>query len=139
MFDFKNDGNITSDEISIILSYIPISHKDYDNKKFRFEQDEFIDRIQSQEEISLALDILFVNKKSITYNEFVDLIKEKSSDVFIFLLVFILERKPFSKEIIEIYKNDDDCDEESEESEEEENEENEEKDKKNDVYIIPQL
>ena len=137
LFDFKNDGNITSDEISIILSYIPISHKDYDNKKFRFEQDEFIDRIQSQEEISLALDILFVNKKSITYNEFVDLIKEKSSDVFIFLLVFILERKPFSKEIIEIYKNDDDCDEESEESEEEENEENEEKDKKNDVYIIP--
>ena len=133
LFDFKNDGNITSDEISIILSYIPISHKNYDNKKFRFEQDEFIDRIKSQEEISLSLDIFFVNKKSITYNEFVDIIKNKNSDIFIFLLIFILERKPFSKEIIEIYKEDS-CDEESEESEEEEeNAEN----NKNDIYIIP--
>ena len=110
LFDFKNDGNITCDEISIILSYIPISHMNYDNKKFRFEQDEFIDRINSQEEIALSLEILFANKKSITYNEFVDIIKNKNSDIFIFLLIFILERKPFSKEIIEIYK-DDDCEE----------------------------
>ena len=82
----------------------------YDNKKFRFEQDEFIDRINSQEEIALSLEILFCNKKCITYNEFVDIIKHKNSDIFLFLLIFILERKPFSKEIIEIYK-DDDCEE----------------------------
>ena len=77
LFDFKNDGNIASDEISIILSYISISHQNYDNKKFKFEQDEFIDRIQSQKDISLSLKILFSNKKSITYNEFVDIIKNK--------------------------------------------------------------
>ena len=135
LFDFKNDGNITSDEISIILSYIPISHKNYDNKKFRFEQDEFIDRIKSQEEIALSLEILFSNKKSITYNEFVDIIKNKNSDIFIFLLIFILERKPFSKEIIEIYKEDN-CDEEIEENEEESD--SDEKNQK-DVYIIPPI
>ena len=135
LFDFKNDGNITSDEISIILSYIPISHKNYDNKKFRFEQDEFIDRIKSQEEIALSLEILFSNKKSITYNEFVDIIKNKNSDIFIFLLIFILERKPFSKEIIEIYKEDD-CD-EIEENEEEESDSDEKNQK--DVYIIPPI
>ena len=134
LFDFKNDGQITSDEISIILSYIPISHKNYDNKKFKFEQDEFIDRIQSQEEIALSLDILFANKKSITYNEFVDIIKNKNSDIFIFLLIFILERKPFSKEIIEIYKEDN-CNEESEENEDEK----EEEDKDKDIYIIPPI
>ena len=132
LFDFKNDGQITSDEISIILSYIPISHKNYDNKKFKFEQDEFIDRIQSQEEIALSLDILFANKKSITYNEFVDIIKNKNSDIFIFLLIFILERKPFSKEIIEIYKEDN-CNEESEENEDEKEEED------IDIYIIPPI
>ena len=136
LFDFKNDGNITCDEISIILSYIPISHMNYDNKKFRFEQDEFIDRINSQEEIALSLEILFANKKSITYNEFVDIIKNKNSDIFIFLLIFILERKPFSKEIIEIYK-DDDCEEENEESEDEDKDEKKDKINKNDVYIIP--
>ena len=134
LFDFKNDGNITSDEISIILSYIPISHKNYDNKKFRFEQDEFIDRIKSQEEIAFSLEVFFANKKAITYNEFVDIIKQKNSDIFIFLLIFILTRKPFTKEIIELYK-DDDCDEENEEKEDEEEEEKEEN--KNDVYITP--
>ena len=131
LFDFKNDGNVTCDEISIILSYIPISHKNYDNKKFRFEQDEFIDRIKTQEEIGFSLEVLFDNKKSIAYNEFVDIIKNKNSDIFIFLLIFILERKPFTKEIIDIYK-DDQYDEESEE------EEKEEKNKK-DVYITPPI
>ena len=131
LFDFKNDGKITCDEISIILSYIPISHKNYDNKKFRFEQDEFIDRIKTQEEIAFSLEVLFSNKKTITYKEFVDIIKNKNSDIFIFLLIFILERKPFTKEIIDIYK-DDDCDDESEE------EEKEEKNKK-DVYITPPI
>ena len=131
LFDFKNDGIITCDEVSIILSYIPISHNNYDNKKFRFEQDEFIDRIKTQEEIAFSLEALFANKKTITYKEFVDIIKNKNSDIFIFLLIFILERKPFTKEIIDIYK-DDDC---AEESEEEEKEEKNEKD----VYITPPI
>ena len=136
LFDFKNDGNITSDEISIILSYIPINHQNYDNKKFKFEQDEFIDRIQSQEEIALSLKILFANKNSITYNEFVDIVKNKNSDIFIFLLIFILERKPFTKEIIELYQ-DDDCEEENEDNENKEEED--EKENKKDVYIIPPI
>ena len=52
LFDFTNSGNISSEEVSLILSYIPIRHSNYDNKKFKFEQDEFVDRIQTQEEIS---------------------------------------------------------------------------------------
>ena len=130
LIDFKNDGYISYDEISMILSYIPISHKNYDNKKFRFEQDEFIDRIQSQEEIALSLKILFANKKTISYNEFVDIIKYKNSDIFIFLLIFILERKPFIKEIIEIYQEDNCCE------ESEENDSDEEDDKNSKKYFI---
>ena len=141
LFDFKNDGNITSDEISIILSYIPISHQNYDDKKFKFEQDEFIDRIQSQEEIALSLKILFANKKSISYNEFVDIVKKKNSDIFIFLLIFILERKPFTKEIIEIYQEDDyeEENEENEKNEEEEEDDDDDKQNKKDIYIIPPI
>ena len=40
----------------------------YDNKKFKFEQDEFIDRIQTQKEIALALKVLFSSKKNINPN-----------------------------------------------------------------------
>ena len=131
LFDFNNDGNISSDDVNIILSYIPIRHSNYDNKKFKFEQDEFVDRIQTQEEIAFALKLLFSSKNSISYNDFIDIIKNKNSDIFIFLLLFILERKPFTKEIIEIYK-------EENISEEEEESDNEEKNETNiDVYIKP--
>ena len=131
LFDFNNDGNILSEDVNIILSYIPIRHTNYDNKKFKFEQDEFVDRIQTQEEIAFALKLLFYSKNSISYNDFVNIIKNKNSDIFIFLLLFILERKPFTKEIIEIYK-------EENISEEEEESDNEEKDDNiKDIYIKP--
>ena len=67
LFDFNNDGNISSDDVNIILSYIPIRHSNYDNKKFKFEQDEFVDRIQTQEEIAFALKLLFSSKNTISY------------------------------------------------------------------------
>ena len=131
LFDFNNDGTISSEDVNIILSYIPIRHSNYNNKKFKFEQDEFVDRIQTQEEIAFALKLLFSSKNSISYNDFIDIIKNKNSDIFIFLLLFILERKPFTKEIIEIYK-------EENISEEEEESDNEEKNETNiDVYIKP--
>ena len=129
LFDFNNDGNISYEEVSLILSYIPIRHNNYDSKKFKFEQDKFIDRIQTQEEISLALKLIFEAKSFISYNEFVDIIKNKTSDIFIFLLVFILERKPFTKEIIDLYK-DENISEEEEESDYEDN-----KTLKNEVFI----
>ena len=114
LFDFNNNGNITYEEVSLILSYIPIRHSNYDNKKFKFEQDEFIDRIQTQEDIAIALKILFSHKSFITYNDFVDIIKNQNSDIFIFLLLYILERKPFSNEIIEIYREENNSEEEEE-------------------------
>ena len=129
LFDFDNDGIISYEDVSLILSYIPIKHNKYDKKKFKFEQDQFVDRIQTQEEIAFALKILFSSKNSIIYNDFLDIIKNQNSDIFIFLLLFILERKPFTKEIIEIYKEEN-ISEEEEESDNEDKSENQE-----DIYI----
>ena len=123
IFDFNNKGNISYEEVSLILSYIPIRHANYNNKKFKFEQDEYIDRIQTQEEIALSLKLLFSSKNLISYTEFVDIIENKTSDIFIFLLLFILERKPFNKEILEIYK-DENISEEEEENDKDDNLEN---------------
>ena len=114
IFDFNNNDNVTYEEVSLILSYIPIRHSNYDNKKFKFEQDEFIDRVQTQEDIAIALKILFSHKSFITYSDFADIIKNKNSDIFIFLLIYILERKPFSNEIIQIYKEENNSEEEEE-------------------------
>ena len=136
LIDFDNDGKISYDGTRIILSHIPITHNRYDQNKFRFEQDEYIDRINSQEEISNSLDILFNNKKSLTLNEFIDIVKNVNSNIFIFLLLFILDRKPFSKETLQIYSkedsnSDDDSDDDSDDEEEEEN-----SNENNCIYII---
>ena len=129
LFDFDNDGIITYEDVSLILSYIPIRHNKYYKNKFKFEQDQFVDRIQTQEEIAFALKILFSSKNSIIYNDFIDIIKNQNSDIFIFLLLFILERKPYTKDIIEIYKEENI----SEEEEESDNEDNLNNQK--DIYI----
>ena len=130
LLDFNNTGNISNEEVSLILNFIPIKHSSYNNKKFKFEHDEFIDRVKTQEDIELAIKILFSSKNLISFNDFVEIIKYKNSDIFIFLLLYIFERKPFSKEIIQLYKDEN----MSEEEEEFNNKENND-DKKEDIFI----
>ncbi len=129
LFDFNNTGNISHDEVSLILNFIPIKHSSYNNNKFKFEHDEFIDRVKTQEDIELAIKILFSSQNLISFNDFVEIIKYKNSDVFIFLLLYIFERKPFSKEIIQLYK-DENISEEEELNSKENND-----DKKEDIFI----
>lgn len=146
MFDFNNDGKIIYDDIRIILSYVPISHRKIDKKKFKFEQDEFIDRVKLQKEIAFSLQTIFKNNQTLDLNQFIDIVQNKTSDIFIFLLMFILERKPFTQEVIDAYKNlewdddddDDDYDEDNDDDEEgegddcNENENDNDKDSDND-------
>ena len=129
LLDFNNTGKISHEEVSLILNFIPIKHSSYNNRKFKFEHDEFIDRVKTQEDIELAIKILFSSKNLISFNDFVEIIKYKNSDIFIFLLLYIFERKPFSKEIIQLYK-----DENLSEEEELNNKENND-DKKEDIFI----
>ena len=129
LLDFNNTGKISHEEVSLILNFIPIKHSCYNKKKFKFEHNEFIDRIQTQEDIAIAINILFSSKNLISYRDFVEIIKNKNSYIFIFLLLYIFERKPFSEEIIQIYR-----DENISEEEENNNEENIDK-KKEDIYI----
>ena len=129
LLDFNNTGKISHEEVSLILNFIPIKHSCYSDKKFKFEHNEFIDRIQTQEDIAIAINILFSSKNLISYRDFVEIIKNKNSYIFIFLLLYIFERKPFSEEIIQIYR-----DENISEEEENNNEENIDK-KKEDIYI----
>ena len=129
LLDFNNTGKISHEEVSLILNFIPIKHSCYSDKKFKFEHNEFIDRIQTQEDIAIAINILFSSKNLISYRDFVEIIKNKNSYIFIFLLLYIFERKPFSEEIIKLYRDENI-------SEEEENNNEEYKDeKKEDIYI----
>lgn len=63
----------------------------------------FSDRVDSQKEIQEKLEEVFGKDKYLDYKKFKQIIEEKNSDTYIFLLVFLLENRPFKKKTIELY------------------------------------
>lgn len=59
--------------------------------------------MESQKELSDKLDLIFGKDKSLDFKKFKAIIEEKNSDVYLFLLIFILENRPFKKQTIELY------------------------------------
>ena len=57
----------------------------------------FQDRIESQEELFQLLENFFQEKDSIDYKTFLYNIENISSEIYIYILAFLLEKKPFSK------------------------------------------
>ena len=104
-YDFDNDGKITKEDIRVVLSYVPIYKKSKKNNTLKFEVDNFEDRLKSQKELHKNLDSIFDTKKSIKIEEFADIVKNKNSDIFLFILVFLYEHRPFSSETVKNLEN----------------------------------
>ena len=106
-YDFDKDGKITKEDVRIVLSYVPIykKRKNKKNEGLKFDTDDFNDRIVLQKELHEKLDNIFEKKESIDLNEFTDVIKNKNSDIFLFILVFLYEHRPFSFETVKNLEN----------------------------------
>ena len=104
-YDFDKDGKITKEDIRVVLSYVPIYKKTQDSGGLKFEKDNFEDRLQSQKELHMKLDEIFNEKESMNLEEFTSLIKNKNSDMFLFILVFLYEHRPFSLETVKNLEN----------------------------------
>ena len=106
-YDFDKDGKISKEDVRIVLSYIPVykKGKNKNNSGLKFDTDDFNDRIKSQKELHEKLDIIFEGKEFMDLNEFTDVIKNKNSDIFLFILVFLYEHRPFSAETIKNLEN----------------------------------
>lgn len=97
IYDFNEDGYVNKEDIRIILSYLPLnSEKKLTYSHFKFEKQDFIDRIESQEELDMLLKLVFHENPCHTLSTYLDYIEKYSSETFIYLLIFILESKPFS-------------------------------------------
>ena len=94
-YDFDYDGYITSEDIHAIMSYIPVINS-------------FSDMIDIEEEIQNTLEEIFAgNKNKINLNEFTDLIINKERyEIFIPIISFFFEQKPFSNQEIEFFYRD---------------------------------
>ena len=94
-YDFDNDGYITSEDIHAIMSYIPVINS-------------FSDMIDIEEEIQNTLEEIFADDKNkLNLNEFTDLIINKERyEIFIPIICFFFEQKPFSNQEIEFFYKD---------------------------------
>ena len=95
IYDFNNKGFITKKDVHLILSYIP-----YNNK-----YNTFVNKIKSQEEIYDIIEMTFEDKEILNIREFIYVVENKRSDIFMFVLCFLLENKPFSNESIKLIAN----------------------------------
>lgn len=103
-YDFQNKGKISKEDVKVVLSYIPLKIRKYSSKKLKFEKEEYRDRVESQDELFFLVENCFSNKNELTEKEFFDVIENISSDMFLFILIFLYEKKPFSELTLKEYE-----------------------------------
>ena len=107
-YDFRSCEKIKKEDVRIVLSYVPLQKTDIDAiKKENIEivEENFQDRVESQEQLFNILNIAFKNKEEMNFEEYTNVVKNVNSDIFILILMFLLEKKPFSRETIKIYSS----------------------------------
>ena len=99
-YDFDKDGLIDKEDIRTVLSYIALN-----NNNNSSEYQGYLNRVNSQKELYNLLENSFknVNKEKIDYKEFLDIIENTASDIYISILLFLLDKKPFNKSAINEY------------------------------------
>ena len=104
-YDFDQDGLITREDVRVVLSYVPLQTKNYNPKKLKYEKNEYADRVESQDELYNILNKAFGKKETLTEEEFVDVIDNISSDILVLILIYILDKRPFNNETIQLFES----------------------------------
>ncbi len=100
-YDFDKDGLIDKNDIRIVLSYISSNNFNNENNNNDDNKNLYI-RNYTQDELTNLLDESFkiFQKEKIDYNEFIYIIENIGSDIYLLILLFLLENKPFNKNVI---------------------------------------
>ena len=105
-YDFRSCEKIKKDDVRVVLSYVPLQKTDLNSIKeenIEIVEENFQDRVESQEQLFNILNIAFKDKDEMDYEQYLQVIKNVNSDIFILILMFLLEKKPFSNATIKIY------------------------------------
>ncbi len=100
-YDFNKDGKICREDVRVVLSYIPLNKKAYSSLKLKYEQEDFKDRVESQDELHSILEKSFQKNEELDQTGFQKVVENSCSDIFLFILIFLLEKRPFSKSTLE--------------------------------------
>ena len=105
-YDFRSCNKIKKEDVRVVLSYVPLQKNDIESTKEEnivIIEEDFQDRVESQEQLFNILNIAFKDKEEMTFEEYINVIKYVNSDIFILILMFLLEKKPFSSAVIKLY------------------------------------
>ena len=97
LYDFDKDGKIISGDVKVVLSYLPLKNN-LNISEYNYQMD-------SLQEIDDILKKTFNDKSSLSYHEFMKIIENKKSDIYLQLLFFLYEKRPFNDQNINVYKN----------------------------------
>ena len=73
LYDFDHDGKISKEDVRVVLSYVPLEQK-REKYKMRYENQNFKDRVDSQQELFEMLNQILKNKQSLNEEEFIKVI-----------------------------------------------------------------
>ena len=102
LYDFRTCEKIQKDDVRVVLSYVPLQKNEFSANNTIGEnivKENFQDRVESQEQLFNILNIAFKNKKEIDYEQFLQVIKNVNSDIFILILMFLLEKNLFQMQL----------------------------------------
>jgi len=104
-YDFNKDGLISKEDIRTMMQYVPLANKN-ETKTQKYEIHNYTDRVESQEELQQILEKCFkeFNADLIDYSQFIFVIENLCSDIFFFIIMFLLDKRPFFKSTLLAYE-----------------------------------
>ena len=97
ILDFNHDEFIEKDDAKMILSLLPLKT---DRSKVEYKY-----QMQSLEEIGEIIDSTFGKMKKLNLDEFKSIVEKQKSDIFIQLICFLYQKKPFTENNINEFKS----------------------------------
>jgi len=96
ILDFDKDLIINKGDAKLLLSYLPLK-SDKEKVEYKFQMD-------SLEEIDEIVKTTFGSKDQLKEDEFMDIVENKKSDIYLQLLCFFYQKKPFNEQNINMLK-----------------------------------
>ena len=97
ILDFNHDSFIEKDDAKMILSLLPLKT---DKSKVEYKY-----QMQSLEEITTIINNTFGKSRKLSFEEFKNTVENHQSDIFIQIICFLYQKKPFSDKNISVLKS----------------------------------
>ena len=106
LYDSDKDGIVSKDDIKLLLNYLPVDN----NLRYKsiikdFEDIDYNDIVNNQQIIEKIINKIFVNefKNLINFDNYNFIVQNRCSDIFVAILLYLFEARPFNDDVINIY------------------------------------